>query len=60
MVYRISDMTWMEFEERSKTEKSVILVSGAIEAYGPHLPMDPILWWLSVLVRWWQREPVPF
>lgn len=39
MVYRISDMTWMEFEERSKTEKSVILVSGAIEAYGPHLPM---------------------
>ena len=39
MIYRISDMTWMEFAERSKTEKSVILVSGAIEAYGPHLPM---------------------
>lgn len=35
----ISHMTWMEFDERRKTEHRVILVTGAVEAYGPHLPM---------------------
>lgn len=38
-VYKISEMTWNEFDERRKTIHTVIIPSGAIESYGPHLPL---------------------
>ena len=39
-VYKISEMTWNEFDERRKGIHTVILPMGAIECYGPHLPMS--------------------
>ncbi|HWP51913.1 MAG TPA: creatininase family protein, partial [Clostridia bacterium] len=39
-VYEISEMTWNEFHERCKKTHTVILPMGAIECYGPHLPMS--------------------
>ena len=37
--YWIRDMSWVEFDERRKQTKTVIIPSGACEIYGPHLPM---------------------
>ncbi|MCD8220644.1 MAG: creatininase family protein [Clostridiales bacterium] len=37
--YKISEMTWMEFREKAGTVHTVILPTGATEAYGPHLPL---------------------
>jgi len=39
MENRIKYMTWMEFDKRRKETKTVIIPSGAIEVYGPHLPL---------------------
>lgn len=39
MVYKIADMTWNEFDERRKTVHTVIVPMGAVECYGPHLPL---------------------
>lgn len=39
MEYKLRDMSWQEFAERSKTAKTVIIPSGACEVYGPHLPL---------------------
>ena len=36
MEYKLRDMSWSEFAERSKTAKTIILPSGACEVYGPH------------------------
>lgn len=35
----IEQMTWMEFDERRKKTDTVIIPSGAIEVYGPQLPL---------------------
>lgn len=35
----ISEMTWQEFDERRKSVHTVILPMGAVEGYGPHLPL---------------------
>ena len=37
--YRIQDLSWTEFDERRKTTDTVIIPTGAVEIYGPHLPM---------------------
>ena len=37
--YWIREMSWVEFDERRKETKTVIIPSGACEIYGPHLPM---------------------
>lgn len=37
--YWIRDMSWVEFDERRKETKTVIIPTGACEIYGPHLPM---------------------
>jgi creatinine amidohydrolase len=39
MVYRIKEMTWTEFEGRRKETDTVIIPTGAVEVYGPHLPL---------------------
>lgn len=39
MEYKLRDMSWSEFAERSKTAKTIILPSGACEVYGPHNPL---------------------
>ena len=39
MVNKIQEMSWVEFEERRKTTDTVIIPTGAVEVYGPHLPM---------------------
>jgi creatinine amidohydrolase len=39
MENRIKNMTWLEFDKRRKETKTVIIPSGAIEVYGPHLPL---------------------
>lgn len=39
MENRIKYMTWTEFDKRRKETKTVIIPSGAIEVYGPHLPL---------------------
>ncbi|SHH03054.1 creatinine amidohydrolase [Anaerosphaera aminiphila DSM 21120] len=35
----IKEMTWKEFDERRKETKTLIVPSGAIEVYGPHMPL---------------------
>lgn len=35
----VRDMSWTEFDQRRKETKTVILPAGAVEVYGPHLPM---------------------
>lgn len=35
----VKEMSWVEFDERRKETKTVIIPSGAVEVYGPHLPM---------------------
>ena len=39
MENRVKCMSWTEFDERRKTTKTVIIPSGAVEVYGPHLPL---------------------
>jgi creatinine amidohydrolase len=39
MVYKIQEMSWVEFNERRMTTKTVIIPTGAVEVYGPHMPM---------------------
>ncbi|HWP50581.1 MAG TPA: creatininase family protein [Clostridia bacterium] len=39
MEYKLKNMSWSEFAERSKTAKTIIIPSGACEVYGPHLPL---------------------
>lgn len=39
MQYNLRDMSWVEFAERSKTAKTIIIPSGACEVYGRHLPL---------------------
>jgi creatinine amidohydrolase len=37
--YKIQEMSWVEFDERRKGTRTVIVPTGAVEVYGPHLPM---------------------
>jgi creatinine amidohydrolase len=39
MQYEIKYMSWTEFEERRKAVDLVIVPTGSVEAYGPHLPL---------------------
>lgn len=39
MTYRIQEMSWTEFDARRKATDTVIIPTGAVEIYGPHLPM---------------------
>ncbi|MDR1622792.1 MAG: creatininase family protein [Synergistaceae bacterium] len=39
MTYKIMEMSWTEFERRRKETNTVIVPTGAVEVYGPHLPM---------------------
>jgi creatinine amidohydrolase len=39
MTYQIKEMSWVEFDRRSKETDTVIIPTGAVEIYGPHLPM---------------------
>lgn len=39
MTYRIQEMNWPEFDLRRKGTSTVIIPTGAVEIYGPHLPM---------------------
>ena len=38
--YLIEEMTWQEFDRRRQEIHTVILPMGAVECYGPHLPMS--------------------
>lgn len=40
MICKIEEMTWNEFDERRRAVHTVILPMGAVECYGPHLPMS--------------------
>lgn len=35
----LKEMSWTEFDERRKTCNTVIIPGGAIEVYGPHMPL---------------------
>lgn len=39
MTYRMDQMSWSEFDERRKQTDTIIVPTGAVEIYGPHLPM---------------------
>lgn len=39
MEYYIKNLSWTEFMERKDENKTVIIPTGAVEIYGPHLPM---------------------
>ena len=39
MTHKIKEMSWAEFERRRKETDTVIIPTGAVEVYGPHLPM---------------------
>ena len=39
MENRMRNMSWVDFDQRRKETKTVILASGAVEVYGPHLPL---------------------
>ena len=39
MTHKIKEMSWTEFERRRRTTDTVIVPTGAVEVYGPHLPM---------------------
>ncbi len=39
MTYQIKEMSWTEFDRRRKETDMVIVPTGAVEIYGPHLPM---------------------
>lgn len=40
MVLRLAEMTWEEVRDLDKSRAVAILPAGAIEAHGPHLPLD--------------------
>jgi len=40
MVLRLAEMTWEEVRDLDKSHAVAILPAGAIEAHGPHLPLD--------------------
>lgn len=37
--YKISEMSWTEFQRRRNETDTVLIPTGAVEVYGPHLPM---------------------
>jgi len=37
--YRIDELSWVEFDERRKAARTVLVPTGAVEVYGPHLPL---------------------
>lgn len=39
MSYRIDEMSFKEFDRRRKETDTVIIPTGVVEVYGPHLPM---------------------
>lgn len=39
MTYRMDEMSWSEFDQRRKETDTIIVPTGAVEIYGPHLPM---------------------
>ena len=39
MTYQIKEMSWVEFDQRRRETDMVIIPTGAVEIYGPHLPM---------------------
>ena len=39
MSYKIKEMSWTEFERRRGETDTVIVPTGAVEVYGPHLPV---------------------
>jgi len=39
MTCKIEEMSWTAFDERRKMTDTVIIPTGAVEIYGPHLPM---------------------
>ena len=56
MTDRISEMTFREFDQRRKDCHTVILPTGAVEGYGPHLPMaSDLLVVVAVAVQVAQR-----
>lgn len=40
MTNLIAEMNWVDFSERLKRTKTVIIPNGAVEVYGPHLPLS--------------------
>lgn len=39
MTYKIKEMSWTEFQRKRKDTDTIIVPTGAVEVYGPHLPM---------------------
>ncbi|MCI8594046.1 MAG: creatininase family protein [Oscillospiraceae bacterium] len=39
MIHTIKHMSWAQFDERRKQTKLAIIPTGAIEEYGPHMPL---------------------
>ncbi len=39
MNYKIKEMSWVEFDNRRKETTTVIIPTGSIEVYGPHMPL---------------------
>lgn len=39
MKYKIKEMSWIEFDKRRKETTTVIIPTGSVEVYGPHLPL---------------------
>lgn len=39
MKCRIKEMNWVEFDKRRKETSTVIIPTGSVEVYGPHLPL---------------------
>jgi creatinine amidohydrolase len=39
MVHKIHELSWVELGERLKDTDTVIVPTGAVEVYGPHMPM---------------------
>lgn len=39
MTYRMDEMSWFEFDQRRKETDTILIPTGAVEIYGPHLPM---------------------
>jgi creatinine amidohydrolase len=39
MKNKIKEMTWLEFDKRRKETSTVIIPTGSVEVYGPHLPL---------------------
>lgn len=39
MRYRMDEMSWTDFDQRRKDTDTILIPTGAVEIYGPHLPM---------------------